>query len=155
MKLTHTNNKETIEVLFHCQDEDDNMQNIDPEEFEEHENSLDEDDEEASVGVKFHVTISKKHTADKLVIFGVANESIRVDNVQYLPAGKTLEDTSIYHGPIFDNLSEDLQNSIYNFLADRHIDDDMAFFILAYSENKEQREYMNWLKKFMVFVEAK
>ena len=41
------------------------------------------------------------------------------------------------------------------YLADRNIDEDMSFFILSYSENKEQREYMNWLKKFMMFVDAK
>ena len=117
-----------------------------------------EDDEEedpsGGVGVKFHVTV-KKSSGDKVVFYCVAGQQILIENTQYLPSGKTIEDTSIYHGPIFDKLSDDLREGMLAYLADRNIDEDMSFFILSYSENKEQREYMNWLKKFMMFVDAK
>ena len=89
------------------------------------------------------------------MFYCVAGQQISVVNAQYLPIGKGVEDTDIYHGPFFDKLSDDLKESMLSYLADRGIDEDMAFFIMAYSENKEQREYMNWLKKLMVFVEAK
>jgi hypothetical protein len=49
-------------------------------------------------------------------------------------------------------LDEKLQKSFYNFLKERKIDDDLSFFILSYSNIKEQNEYKNWLKKFYDFT---
>jgi complement component 1 Q subcomponent-binding protein, mitochondrial len=154
VKLTSTTSKETIEVVFDVQDE---ANEGEYEGFEEDEEGDMEDDEEegGGIGIKFHVSVQKKHTEDKVVFYCVAGQQISVVNTQYLPAGKGVEDTDIYHGPLFDKLSDDLKESMLSYLADRGIDEDMAFFIMAYSENKEQREYMHWLKKLMVFVEAK
>lgn len=153
VKLTHKSSNEDIEIVFDCQDEVEGEPDFG--DFEDMENVPEEseDDEQAEVGIKFHVTIGKKGTSDKIVFYCVAGQQIVIENTQFLPAGKAIEDTSLYHGPIFDKLSDDLRESMLSYLADRSIDEDMAFFIMAYSENKEQREYMNWLKNVMTFVE--
>ena len=153
VKLTHKSANEDIEIVFDCQDEVEGEQDFGDFEDMEEPPAEEEEEEQGDVGIKFHVTINKKGTSDKVVFYCVAGQQIVIENTQFLPEGKDIEDASLYHGPIFDKLSDDLRESMLSYLADRSIDEDMAFFIMAYSENKEQREYMNWLKNVMTFVE--
>ena len=60
---------------------------------------------------------------------------------------------SVYGGPQFGHLDDDLQLQIERFMAERGIDTGLATFIPNYIEWKEQREYMNWLEKFKSFVD--
>lgn len=146
--LTSKGGTELIEISFDCQDETEDFDMYDEQAGEEME-------EEPPLGIKFTVSVQKKGTEDKMVFYCVAGENVSIDNVQYVPAGKSVNDETLYSGPIFDRLSDDLRESMLTFLEDRGIDDDMAFFVVAYAENKEQREYVNWLKKLMIFVDKK
>lgn len=38
------------------------------------------------------------------------------------------------------------------YLKERNIDDDLAAFICMYADQKEQTEYVNWLKELNKFV---
>ena len=58
----------------------------------------------------------------------------------------------MYGGPVFDQLEDTLKDAFYEFLGDRKIDNDLAFFVLAYSRDKEQREYMHWLSNVIRFA---
>lgn len=60
----------------------------------------------------------------------------------------------IYQGPPFANLDENVQSSFEQYLETRGIDTDLADFIIEYSSHRENKEYVNWLKKFKTFVEA-
>ena len=151
--LTSTHENEVIEVKFNVQDEEEAQDN-DWGDEEQHEHS-EEEEEDAHTVIPFEVSISKKGSKDKVIYFCDAGETVNIANVQYLPAGKTTEDKAVYDGPIFDMLSDDLKDSLHQYLADRNIDDDMAFFIHKFSINKEQREYVNWLKKLIIFTDAK
>lgn len=155
--LTQSNAKEVVEVVFDCQDEVEDEEEMPDFENEGEEHDEAEDDEMGpGIGVKFHVTVSQKGgEGDKVVFYCVAGQQVSVENVQFLPAGKSIEDTTLYHGPLFDKLSDSLREATLGYLADRGVDDDMAFFVMAYSENKEQREYVHWLKKMMAFVDKK
>lgn len=57
----------------------------------------------------------------------------------------------VYHGPPFSNLDESLQQSLESYLESRGIGQEMASFITAYSEFKENNEYIFWLKKMQNF----
>ena len=64
-------------------------------------------------------------------------------------------DGALYGGPAFDHLDETLQNAFLDYLEDRHVDDDLSFFVLAYARHKEQQEYVNWLHKVLEFADTK
>ena len=53
---------------------------------------------------------------------------------------------NVYFGPNFIDLEFDLQEQFYQYLADRHIDDDLAQFITQYADLKEQKEYLAFLQ---------
>lgn len=44
------------------------------------------------------------------------------------------------------------QDEFVAYLKKRNIDDDLAAFICMYADQKEQTEYVNWLKEVAKFV---
>lgn len=108
------------------------------------------DDEEPLTGVPFEVTIDKN--GSKVLISCFAGDGLEVNNVRYSPAGKDFEKDKLYAGPIFEDLDEDLQKEFAGYLESLGINDDMLFFINAYADRKEQREYENWLKAVQTFL---
>lgn len=57
-----------------------------------------------------------------------------------------------YTGPRFRELDDELQDSLYDFLEARGIDDDFAAFLHQYVTNKDKTEYIRWLEKVKSFV---
>ena len=172
-------NGESIEIVFDCQDEaeGDGMDGMDafeglsdlangangdtnsPSGFGEDD---DEDADDIGFGINFNVAISKPN-GDQLLIDAVAGQQLDIQGIQYVSAenNKTLQsgsdgeiDHELYGGPVFDQLDEGLQDAFYDYLEDRHIDDDLCFFVLSYARHKEQAEYVNWLQNVLKFAET-
>jgi complement component 1 Q subcomponent-binding protein, mitochondrial len=61
-------------------------------------------------------------------------------------AEKSYERQTLYTGPPFNNLDEDLQILLEKYLEERGINTRMALFIPDYIDHKEQKEYIRWLK---------
>jgi complement component 1 Q subcomponent-binding protein len=66
---------------------------------------------------------------------------------------------SLYAGPPFANLDEDLQLLMEKYLEERGINTRLALFIPDYIDHKEQKEYIRWLKSksrphFRCFITA-
>lgn len=59
---------------------------------------------------------------------------------------------SLYTGPPFSNLDEDLQILLEKYLEERGINTRMALFVPDYIDHKEQKEYIRWLKNVKTFV---
>ncbi|CAK9442237.1 uncharacterized protein LODBEIA_P59800 [Lodderomyces beijingensis] len=57
-----------------------------------------------------------------------------------------------YQGPKFSDLDESLQTEFENYLVAKGIDSDLADFIVAYSDVKEEDEYRNWIKDVSKFL---
>ncbi|SCU95754.1 LAME_0F13344g1_1 [Lachancea meyersii CBS 8951] len=57
----------------------------------------------------------------------------------------------VYHGPPFSNLDEELQESLEVYLESRGINEELASFIGTFSEFKENKEYISWLKNMKSF----
>lgn len=57
-----------------------------------------------------------------------------------------------YQGPRFLDLDESVQTGFENYLDAKGINEDLAEFIMAYSEFKEESEYRNWLSDLTKFV---
>ena len=58
-----------------------------------------------------------------------------------------------YLGPAFSNLDNDLQISIESYLRSRGLDGELSEFLITFSEEKENSEYINWLKKLKAFYQ--
>lgn len=69
-------------------------------------------------------------------------------------AEKSHERDTVYAGPPFSNLDEELQLSMERYLDERGVNAALAIFVPDYIEMKEQKEYMRWLENVQKFVEA-
>ncbi len=83
-----------------------------------------------------------------------------IHNVTHLPkasgsAAELLRDTAdtVYTGPQFEQLDEEVQILMQNYLEKRGFDTALATFIPDYIDVKEQREYLSWLGRMKNFVE--
>ncbi|KAI5959822.1 MAM33 [Candida pseudojiufengensis] len=57
-----------------------------------------------------------------------------------------------YQGPKFAELDESLQTEFENYLVAKGIDNELADFIVAYSDFKEENEYRTWLTDVSKFL---
>ena len=148
--LSRKHGDEKIEVKFNVQDfnEGDGM----IEEAEEGDEENDPENEDGSNGgIDFEVTIQKGNS--KVIIDAMASESLNINNIRYIDAAHaTTDEMTLYTGPNFEDLEESVQAAFYEYLTERNIDDDLSFFILAHSREKEQKEYINWLEKMQDFT---
>ncbi len=158
VKLVSQHKNETIEVTFDCQGDVEIEPNFNEEgDNDEGEEGGDDDEEqnddfEDRTGVAFTVTVTK---GDQKIEFScVASDSFTIENVQYLGT-ESSDSKEVYGGPHFSELEDLLQQSFYQYLEERHIDEDMSFFVLSYANAKEHREYLNWLHKLSAFTSKK
>jgi complement component 1 Q subcomponent-binding protein, mitochondrial len=151
VKLVGKFGNETIEVKF-------DVQNVQEEEEEDDfEAELPEDDEEdiegkSGLGIYFEVKITKGKDS---AIFGcTAAESVHIGQLRFVSEkhAHDSENETLYQGPKFEDLEESVQAGFQEYLVERHIDDDLAYFILAYSREKEQMEYTHFLENMVKFT---
>mmetsp|Transcript_26111 Transcript_26111/g.34300 ORF Transcript_26111/g.34300 Transcript_26111/m.34300 type:complete len:254 (-) Transcript_26111:191-952(-) len=98
----------------------------------------------------FVVTVAKG--SEKLLFYCRALDTIAIDGVTHIPAGKDSVD-DLYEGPEFDELDPSLQEAFIQYLEERGINSNLGAWVVMYADYKEQREYMNWLEKVQSFVE--
>lgn len=148
VSLSRKHGDELIEIEFDVQDVEDNSENVDDEE---------EQDEEAmasGMGINFLVKITKG--GNTMTVNAFASDALTIQNIRYIDAKHaSVDERTLYEGPTFDELDENVQAAFYEYLTERNVDDDLSFFVLAYSRDKEQREYVNWLEKMQNFTADK
>ena len=157
-RLKRKYNNEEIVVTFDCQDENEESAlnddfDVDKYYNEDNVEGDDEDDEfpdeDLKYGINFTVTIKKKNS--EMIAHCVADSTINVVSLKVSPVGDE-NDEQRYKGPPFENLSQAMQNALTNFLEDRKVDANLSSFILLYSQYKEQKEYVQWLKSLAEFT---
>jgi complement component 1 Q subcomponent-binding protein len=113
-----------------------------------------EDENEPSYPARVNVTIDKPGKGSVHVETVAQDGLIQIENVSYFAkselanaqtAEKEWSRQSLYSGPPFGNLDEDLQVLLERYLDERGIDTGLATFIPDYIDFKEQREYVGWL----------
>nr|KYP51991.1 hypothetical protein KK1_026068 [Cajanus cajan] len=67
-------------------------------------------------------------------------------NAYYLRSPTCLS-PSIYKGPLFRTLDNELQHALKEYLVAKGIGVSLTNFLLRYLHNREQEQYVNWLKK--------
>ncbi|BAT98618.1 uncharacterized protein HKW66_Vig0165000 [Vigna angularis] len=63
--------------------------------------------------------------------------------------------TEPYAGPEFTELDDALQDSLYDFLEVRGINDELAVFLHQYMKQKDKTEYVRWMQMVKSFIERK
>lgn len=121
------------------------------------------EDGETDYPVRVNVIITKPKSG-ALNFETVAHQGqLMVENVYYykdatLAEGKTAEKAherqSLYAGPPFHNLDEELGQLLERYLDERGVNTALALFVPDYVEMKEQKEYLRWLENVQSFVEA-
>ncbi|KAI9020494.1 mitochondrial glycoprotein [Hyaloraphidium curvatum] len=154
VKLTRTVGNETISVLFAT----DSMSES---EWEAEEIEGDEDPATSFV-VRCTAHVTKKDAGTLEFSLTVSDREFLIDAVNLgSDSALMLEDSAsadwkrsgLYGGPVFEELDDDLQALFAKYLEDRGFNGDLAEFIAAYIEYKEQNEYVRWLQAVGQFVE--
>lgn len=136
---------EHIVITFDCQDTIEDVE--DESKYADFENQeevqLGEDDNvPTKFGINFEVIITK--TKSKAIFYCASTEDrVVIQNITFVPVD--VEDTKAYSGPRYEDLDETLREAFQNYLTERKIDEDLAFYILSEARHKEEREYKNWL----------
>ncbi|THW21969.1 hypothetical protein D6D17_00241 [Aureobasidium pullulans] len=124
----------------------------------------DEEDNSASFPVRVQVTVTREGKGALAIECLAQDGEISIENVYHFPTAelaeaKTAEKDwarrSLYTGPPFGQLDEDLQMLLERFLEERGINTQMALFIPEYIDLKEQKEYIGWLNSKSLSVVVK
>ncbi|KAL5576105.1 hypothetical protein UlMin_017804 [Ulmus minor] len=99
------------------------------------------------------INISKKDSGKSMEIMCSAwPDSIEIGKLFVL--SKTMP-AQPYAGPEFKELDDELQESLYEFLEVRGINDDLAVFLHSYMKNKDKTEFIRWMGTVKSFIEKK
>ncbi|OJD14425.1 hypothetical protein AJ78_05226 [Emergomyces pasteurianus Ep9510] len=124
---------------------------------------LEDEDQVPSYPARVSVTIEKKGKGAVQIETLAQDGYIQIQNVGYFAnadlanaasAEKEWTRQSLYSGPPFGNLDEDLQTLMEQYLEERGVDNALAVFVPEFIEFKEQQEYVRWLRSLKNFIEA-
>ncbi|KAJ4300787.1 Mitochondrial acidic protein mam33 [Kalmusia sp. IMI 367209] len=124
----------------------------------------DEYDDDASQGFPAHASIRiERKGKGALAIEATAQDGdFLIEDLWYFSSAELADPATaekdwarrtLYTGPPFNNLDEDLQVLLERYLEERGINTRMALFIPDYIDHKEQKEYIRWLESVKTFVE--
>lgn len=146
-----------VVIHFHCQEtidyNADQGMEMDDDTFDESED--DQEEGELSMSTRFSMYVTRLGKTMKLTCSS-QDANVTVENVILFEGGISDEGTNeeAYHGPVYDELAEDLQEGFAHFAVQEcGADEDVAAFISMYADYQEQVEYMKWLsdvKKMVV-----
>lgn len=112
-------------------------------------------DMEPSFPARVNITIEKPGNGSLLIQTVAQDGLFQIEEVSYfskpdLAHAQTAEQDwvrqSLYAGPPFENLDEDLQTFLERYLEERGINAELANMIPDYIQVKEQKEYVRWLE---------
>lgn len=122
-----------------------------------------EDDQPATPAfpVRVSVLIQRPGKGSLKFILTASEGDIMIEHLIQLPqslsssASELLRNhpETLYTGPPFQQLDEEVQQILEQYLSDRGITTALATFVPDYIDVKEQKEYLGWLRRVKEFVE--
>lgn len=116
---------------------------------------------EPSFPARVTITVEKPNNGALLIQTVVQDGVFQIEEVshfakaelaQSLTAEKDWARQSLYAGPPFENLDEDLQGLWDRYLEDRGLNAEFANMVPDYISVKEQKEYLRWLESMFPFL---
>lgn len=75
-----------------------------------------------------------------------SGSELHLHGAHYLPSPALLH-RSVYRGPLFSTLDDNLQDKLKEYLVAKGIGRGLTDFLLLYLHRKEQNQYVSWLQK--------
>jgi len=120
--------------------------------------SADEGGEPQQEATDFSVTVQNKDKNVGITFYcsTQAGEDHRyvIGNVRSFSSAEEKDSVSAYNGPEFEDVEEKLQEALDEYLLEMGVDGSVCDFIDAMALDKEQREYVRWLKNTLKFTDA-
>lgn len=143
--------------------ENDSMADIDEEAKEDADA---EEGEEGDISIPAVVTVQKVSNPEMGGLqfeVTIENGAVFIDSALYFKDSALVNADSsaaewaresLYGGPVFSELDENLQDLFHQYLEERGCDASLGKFLELYLDHKEQKEYMNWLAEVQTFVKS-
>eukprot|EP00746_Dinoflagellata_sp_MGD_P167895 gnl/MRDRNA2_/MRDRNA2_98870_c0_seq1.p1 gnl/MRDRNA2_/MRDRNA2_98870_c0~~gnl/MRDRNA2_/MRDRNA2_98870_c0_seq1.p1 ORF type:complete len:232 (-),score=74.04 gnl/MRDRNA2_/MRDRNA2_98870_c0_seq1:148-843(-) len=113
--------------------------------------------EDEAESTDFSVTIESQKTGAGMAFYcstqSGADHRFVIGNVKCFANAEAKESVSAYNGPDFEDLDDKLQEALDEYLAEMGMSDEVCSLIDAMALDKEQREYMVWLKNLKQIFE--
>ena len=106
----------------------------------------------------FTITVTDKSNFDSGLIFycstapGGDEHEYVIGNVRSFSSAAERDSVSSYNGPDFEDLNEEVQQALDEYLASLGINDQVRLFVDTAAIDKEQREYTRWLSNVSSFL---
>ncbi len=142
-----------VRVKFDTQDvvdlEEDYVE--DDEEPAQSEDDEEGEEEDELPGIRFVTDVKRGN--EGLQFECLASSHLTIERVRFLKDfSADVDEEDLYFGPNFIDLEPDLQEQFYRFLANVHVNDELAQFITQFADLKEQREYLTFLENAADFL---
>ncbi|KAH5429005.1 hypothetical protein HBI47_113200 [Parastagonospora nodorum] len=136
--------------------------NVSPADREELEEDFEDDGQQQGFPAHASIRIERPGKGALAIEATAQDGDFLIEDLYYFPSAdladpQTAEQDwsrrTLYTGPPFNNLDEDLQILLEKYLEERGINTRLALFIPDYIDHKEQKEYIRWLNNVRKFVE--
>lgn len=108
------------------------------------------EDDGSQEATDFVVTVEEKDGAAGISFYcstqGGEEHRYVIGHVKQYSTAEEKESVSSYNGPDFEDIDDKLQEAFDEYLAEMGMDSELCDFIDAMALDKEQREYVRWLK---------
>jgi complement component 1 Q subcomponent-binding protein len=118
-----------------------------------------EEDQPPMESTDFTITVSDKTSGgERGIIFycstaaGEGEHEYVIGNVRSFSSSAERDSVSAYNGPDFEDLNEEVQQSLDEYLASLGINEQVRLFVDTAAIDKEQREYNRWLSNVVDFL---
>lgn len=127
---------------------------IAPADREELDDEYDEDSQQQGFPAHANIRIERPGKGALAIEATAQDGDFLIEDLWYFPSSELADPATaeqdwqrrtLYTGPPFSNLDEDLQILLEKYLEERGINTRMALFIPDYIDHKEQKEYIRWL----------
>ena len=109
----------------------------------------------------FTITVTDLSVADRGLIFycstaaGEGEHEYVIGNVRSFSSAAERDSVNAYNGPDFEDLNEEVQQGLDEYLASLGINEQVRLFVDTAAIDKEQREYNRWLSSLLAFFSTK
>ncbi|KAK4891444.1 Mitochondrial acidic protein mam33 [Elasticomyces elasticus] len=143
---------------------EDSIAPADREELRSPEEEAEGGEEQPAFPANVNVLIQRKGKGALRINLVADTGVFTIQSVTHLPDNKHMngktaselirdESPSLYTGPPFQQLDEEVQSLLEQYLDVRGINTALALFVPEYIDVKEQKEYLGWLERVKSFVE--
>ncbi|PKU81539.1 Uncharacterized protein MA16_Dca007646 [Dendrobium catenatum] len=137
-------NNESIQVTVYM--------NLDIERDDRQDENVDhQEGSEVQPNISLHITVDKGQGF--ILEFGCKLNSNELEIESMASRSDHFDTQGAYQGPVFSDLDENLQKALHKYLEVRGIkSSSLHSFLYEYMINKDEREYLKWLKNLKEFL---